>query len=150
MKAKTISRAVLVAGILILGGLTACSRAPEQGAAAKADALPWSHDLTAAMAQAGNQNKLVMVDFYTDWCVWCKRLDDTTYADAGVKRALEGVVLVKLNAEKDGRSDAARFRVNGYPTVLFLNAAGTEVARIPGYLPPGQFLAELQHILKRA
>ncbi len=150
MKATTVSRVLLVAGLVTLGCLAACNRAPEPGASAKADALPWSHDLTTAMTRAGSQNKLVMVDFYTDWCTWCRRLDETTYADAGVQSALQGVVLVKLNAEKDGRSEATKYRVDGYPTVLFLNAQGAEVGRIPGYLPPGQFLAALQDILQRA
>jgi len=91
-----------------------------------------------------------MVDFYTDWCGWCRRLDETTYSDADVRRALGGVVAVKLNAEKEGRREAARYRVQGYPTILFLSADGKEVGRIGGYLPPRPFLEELKDILDRA
>ena len=28
-----------------------------------------------------NTDKLVLVDFETEWCVWCDRLDTDTYTD---------------------------------------------------------------------
>jgi thiol:disulfide interchange protein len=119
---------------------------PTGGAAA----LPWERDLPTALSRAGSENKLVMVDFYTDWCQWCKRLDQKTLSDAKVQEALQSVVTVRLNAEKDGREAAARFSVEGFPTLVFLNASGAEVGRIPGYMDPSPFLEELQDILKKA
>ncbi len=57
---------------------------------------------------------------------------------------------VRLNAEKDGREAAERFNVDGFPTIVFLDAAGGEVGRIPGYMEPGPFLEELTNIMKKA
>ncbi|MBZ5586994.1 MAG: thioredoxin family protein [Acidobacteriia bacterium] len=112
-------------------------------------ALPWERDLPTALARAGSEKKLVMVDFYTDWCGWCRRFDQNTLSDSNVQRALERVVSVRLNAEKDGREAAQRFNVDGYPTILFLNARGDEVGRIPGYLEPRPFLAEIENIMEK-
>jgi thioredoxin-related protein len=67
-----------------------------------------------------------------------------------VQRALAAVVAVRLNGEREGRQAAARFGVEGYPTLIFLNASGMEVGRIPGYMDPGPFLQELHDILKKA
>ncbi|MGD1149043.1 MAG: thioredoxin family protein [Thermoanaerobaculaceae bacterium] len=120
------------------------------GAGGGAAALPWERDLPTALARAGSEKKIVMVDFYTDWCGWCRQFDQGTLSDANVQRALEGVVSVRLNAEKDGREAAERFRVDGYPTILFLDARGGEVGRTRGYLEPGPFLAELEDIMKKA
>jgi thiol:disulfide interchange protein len=134
----------MVAAVILLprgGGVQ-----PAGGAAA----LPWERDLPTALNRAGSENKLVMVDFYTDWCQWCKRLDQNTFSDAKVQEALQQVVTVRLNAEKDGREAAARFNVEGFPTLIFLNASGAEVGRIPGYMDPSPFLEELQDILKKA
>jgi len=136
---------VLVVAVAVLnrgGG----SRTEAGGGAA---AVPWERDLSTALARAGNEKKLVMVDFYTDWCKWCQRLDQTTLSDAGVQQALGRFVSVRLNAEKDGRDVAERFNVDGYPTILFLDANGGEVGRIPGYLEPGPFLAELENVVKK-
>jgi len=139
------------AGAATVGcGKGAGSSGSGSATAAGAAALPWERDLPKALARASDEKKLVMVDFYTDWCRWCQRMDQTTFADAKVQKALERVVSVKLNAEKDGRAAATRLSVDGYPTIVFLDPNGGEVGRIPGYLEPGPFLAELEDILKRA
>ena len=39
----------------------------------------WTTDWDKAMAAARAQKKPVVVDFYTDWCGWCKKLDKETY-----------------------------------------------------------------------
>jgi thiol:disulfide interchange protein len=136
---------------LALGALVACSRIAGNGAAAGGrSAVAWEKDLTVALSRADSERKVVMVDFYTDWCGWCRKLDETTYADPAVQSTLKRLVTVKLDAERGGRADAERYRVEGFPCVLFLNAKGVEVARIPGYLPPGEFLEELKDVLSKA
>ncbi len=141
----------VVAVLALIVGVAALNHGGESrsGPGGGAAALPWERDLPTALARAGSEKKLVMVDFYTDWCKWCKQLDRTTLSDAEVQRALGGFVSVRLNAEKDGRDVAERFNVDGYPTILFLDARGGEVGRIPGYMEPGPFLAELQDIAKK-
>jgi len=134
--------------VLLVALAPACAQ--HSGAPASAGKVAWERDLGSALARAGSEDKVVMVDFYTDWCGWCKRLDETTYADADVQAALGGVVAVKLDAEKEGVREASRYRVAGYPTILFLAADGREVGRIGGYLPPQPFLEELRDILGRA
>ncbi len=142
----------VVAVVALFGAMVAMHRNSGSGGegADGASVLPWERDLSTALERAGNEKKLVMVDLYTDWCGWCKTLDRTTLSDAGVRRALEAVVSVRLNAEKDGMDVARRFNVDGYPTIIFLNARGDEVGRIPGYLEPRPFLAVVEQILKKA
>ncbi len=141
-------------GVVVVVGAVALAvvqgRGGGSGGRGAADALPWAHDLPTALSQAGSEKKIVMVDFYTDWCQWCKRLDKNTLSDSRVQKALTQLVPVRLDAEREGRDAAARFQVDGYPTLIFLNAAGAEVGRIPGYMDPGPFLQELDNILKNA
>ncbi len=136
-----------VTGAVLVG----CSRTAGSGSVASSrSAVAWERDLAVALSRADSEGKVVMVDFYTDWCGWCRKLDETTYADPAVQSTLGRLVAVKLDAERGGRAEAARYGVEGFPTVLFLNAKGLEVARIPGYLPPGEFLEELKDILNNA
>jgi thiol:disulfide interchange protein len=137
--------ATLVATAAVLG-FAACERG---GASLPSNGLPWESDLGSALARASAENKVVMVDFYTTWCGWCRKLDETTFADAGVKRALASVVPVRLDAEGTGRAAAARYGISGYPTIIFLDPNGREVGRIPGYLPADAFLQELQDVLRQ-
>jgi len=122
------------------------------GAAAFA-AVDWQHDYDTALAKAKKDNKLVMVDLYTDWCGWCKKLDKDTYGDKDVEAKLtKGFVAVKLNPEKSAENAklSQRFGTRGYPHIVFVNTDGKMVSEIGGYLPPKDFLKELESISEKA
>lgn len=123
-------------GALVLGSF---------GCAERSD--PWfDSDLESAMAEAGERGTLVMVDFKTDWCSWCKRLDRDTFSDPSVVAELGELVALQLDAEKEGIEAAEKYGVRSFPTIVFLDTAGHEIDRILGYLPPDAFLAEVQRI----
>ena len=103
-------------------------------------------DLEAARAEAGRRDTVVMIEFYADWCNWCRRLEADTFAAPTVRRELEQIVSLRRDAEKDGAELAARFGVDSYPTVIFLDPAGNEMDRIIGYLPPDPFLERIERI----
>jgi len=108
---------------------------------------PWfDSNLESALAEAGDRGALVMVDFKTDWCTWCKRLDRDTFSDPAVVAELAELVPLQLDAEKEGVDAAEKYGVRSFPTIVFLDSAGHEVDRILGYLPPDAFLAEVQRI----
>ena len=129
---------VLVAGVgLLVLGLSGCADRSD----------PWfDSGFESALAEAGERGTLVMVDFKTDWCTWCKRLDRDTFSDPAVVAELGELVALQLDAEKEGVDAAERYGVRSYPTILFLDSAGHEVDRILGYLPPDAFLTEVQRI----
>src|SRR6185369_5099727 len=102
---------------LLLAGL-----APAAGAQAHFVWRGWDEGLK----EAKRTNRPVLVDVYTDWCGWCKRMDRDVYSRADVRDYLnQHFVTVRLNAESEtpasyegkaytGRSLANRFRVSGY------------------------------------
>lgn len=95
-----------------------------------------------------NDDKIILVDFETDWCIWCDRLDKDTYSDKGViDFAEQNLISIKIDAEKnDGPEQKKKYRVRGYPTILLLDHSGNELDRIVGYRPPKEFLDELIRI----
>jgi len=103
-------------------------------------------DLEAAQGEAGRRDTVVMIEFYADWCNWCRRLEADTFAVPAIRRELEHIVSMRRDAEKDGADLAARFGVDSYPTMIFLDPAGNEMDRIIGYLPPDPFLERLERI----
>ncbi len=94
----------------------------------------WIERHTVALARARTEKRLLLVDVYTDWCGWCKKLDREVFADGRVGAAVKDLVAVKVNAEKGGEEIARRYRVRGYPTILFLDGAGNVVERVDGYV----------------
>lgn len=131
-------RACLLLTAVALVGVAACQR----------DAQPvwFEGDLDAAVKEAAARNTVVMAEFYTDWCNWCRRLDSDTFSDPEVRLELSNFVALKLNAEKGGADLASRYGVDSYPTLIFFDAQGHEMERILGYLPPNKFLRRVQRI----
>lgn len=99
------------------------------------------------LADAAKSDKLVMIDFWTSWCGWCKRLDADTLSKPEVASALKDVICTSIDAESEsGRPVAERYRPTGFPCLVFLEPDGSERDRIAGFLPPAEFLAELARI----
>ena len=106
--------------------------------------VAFGHDLAAALASAKKDGKRVFVDFETTWCGPCKQMDQWVYTAADVAAALQDAVCVKLDGDAE-RELVKRFAVEGYPTMLLLDADGKELRRAVGYrgvAALGTFLAK--------
>lgn len=119
-----------------------------------APAQSWE-SFNTGMQKAKASKTPILVDIYTDWCSWCKKMDANTYADAKVKDYLKKkFTIIKLNAEDktpityQGKSmspaDFAQgMGVSGYPATLFMKSGGEGITLLPGYSEAPMFL----HIL---
>lgn len=106
----------------------------------------WSDALTSARSQ----RKLIFVDAYTEWCGPCKMMSRNTFPSDQVGELFnESFVNLKLDMEKgEGISFGAKYQVNAYPTLLFLNHKGEVVHKVLGYLSPSALIKEAQVALQ--
>ena len=150
--------ALLLAAAAAVMTVTACNRsAPEPIAPIETVSnhstveVSWEQDLPAALERARSEGKPVLVNFYADWCVWCKRLESTTLRNAKVAAVLQDrVVPLSLNVEGSGRELSNEYQVDGLPTIIVLDAGGRELGRIPGYMPPDSFLERVEGFLQQS
>ena len=106
--------------------------AADRGAARAEKPVAFGHDFEAAVASAKASGKRLFVDFEATWCGPCKTMDELVYAAQAVVDAASGVVPVKVDG--DVRRDLAKqFDVGAYPTMILLDAEGTEIRRAVGY-----------------
>lgn len=100
------------------------------------------------LAKAKKEDKVLFVDFYTDWCGPCKLLNRTTFKDAKVIKMLsEEVVALKINAEVEVKL-AKRFGIAGYPSLVFINNDGTLRENLMGYRDANTFLKDAANVLE--
>lgn len=116
-------------------------------------------------AVAANQSdpKMLLVDVYTDWCGWCKKMDKETFTDPEVvKYVNENFYAVKLNAEDNERTFdfmgkkfseaqmAASMRVRSYPNFVIIEPTLQNIAQLPGYRPADAFLEGINELIEKA
>jgi len=94
-----------------------------------------------------------MLDFYADWCVSCKEMEAFTFADADVKKALDGVVLLQADVTPNDEKDTElykHFGIIGPPSIMFFDTDGIERKnyRVVGYMPADKFSQHVKQALK--
>ena len=106
----------------------------------------WLTNVEEAQEQAKAEKKIVLLEFTgSDWCPPCKALKKNVFdTDKFKTYAKENLVLVELDFPRDknkitkeqsayNRSQAKKFEVKGYPTVILLAADGKKITRKVGY-----------------
>lgn len=109
------------------------------GFAAAADPVEWRTDYTTARKEAEEKKLPLVVVVGTEQCVYCRKLESTTFADKETLALLAGkVILLKVDANKEPEFCKA-MRVTIYPTTVIAGADGKVFAYLSGYVAPDQF-----------
>ena len=106
-------------------------------------------ELDAQLSQAKRDQKLVLLDFYADWCISCKEMEVNTFANAEVTQELKQFVLLQADVTKNSTDNQAllkRYGLYGPPGILIFNLDSQEQAdqRVIGYMPPQRFIERLK------
>lgn len=106
-------------------------------------------ELDARISQANG--RVIMLDFYADWCVSCKEMERLTFSDASVQAKLKNAILLQADVTANDADDKAllqRFQLFGPPAILFFAAQGKELTdlRVTGYQDAAQFAASLGNV----
>ena len=108
-------------------------------------------DVERAVAAAAAAGHPAMLDVYADWCVSCKAMEAGTLADARVRQALSGFVLLRADVTANDAADRAllvHYGLVGPPGFLFFGRDGHEdrARRLIGEEGVDGFLARVQAV----
>ena len=117
-----------------------------------ANGVTWDKYDAKTLADARAAGKPVVIDFYADWCLPCKELDEKTFSDPAVVAELDRFVRVKadLTVAEDATTKALtkQYAIPGVPTIVFIDPAGNERkdARLVGFEPPAKFVERAKSV----
>lgn len=103
---------------------------------------------------AKNRQKYIFLDIYTTWCAPCKKMDAQVYSNDTVGTYInENFISVKIQMDttlsdnastkkwyEDAKRIGERYKIEGYPTLLFLSPQGTLEYKAVGYHSPTELL----------
>lgn len=97
-----------------------------------------------------SSDRPVLLDFYADWCVECKKMEASTYSKEKVKQELQRFLVLKADVTKQDDTDKElmkQFKIIGPPaTLFFVNEKLLKSSSFFGYKGPQEFIDHLQKV----
>jgi thioredoxin-like negative regulator of GroEL len=101
-----------------------------------AEEVQWRTDYNKARQEASEKNRPILIDFGTENCMWCKRLDATTFRDPTVVGVLnEKFIPLRIDADRD-KPLADVLRIQNFPTCVVAAPDGRILATQEGFMEP--------------
>ena len=128
---KTRSLAAILLALSISGLIGNCGNSNDTATAedTQYQALPassdmtvtWHEDWNAAMAAAKEAKKPILVHFTADWCVYCKKMKNETYAAPQIKKRFhDGWVTVLIDTENMKAQGSVYLDANAKKAMAYL------------------------------
>ena len=94
-------------------------------------------------------NKMIVLDFYADWCVSCKEYEKLTFSNPKVKEHLSEYSLLQVDVTQNNAKHKAllkHFNLYGPPAILFFDKQHNELRtfRVVGYKNASQMMVHLK------
>jgi len=112
------------------------------------------NDLKNEIAAAKSAGKYIMLDFYADWCTYCKKFEDYVFSNKEVQTLLKDFVLLQADITANDADDQGLNKytsVQAPPAILFFGKDGKEIRnyRIVGNMNAKTFINHVKQILNK-
>lgn len=152
---KRAQNLLLLLSVIFLGSFT-----PEP----PAEELKWENWNT-GYPRGLKEKKIILIDTYTEWCGWCKKMDKDTYTNPDIiKKVNKYFVPIKFNPElketyyidstaytgRELHNMLSKGNRTGYPTTYFIITTQSKLFISPGYEGPADFSTTLDKMIAEA
>lgn len=109
--------------------------------------VEWRQDYRQAREEARATGRPLVLDFSTEQCMWCRKLEATTFRDPAITTLLaRSFVPLHVDALRQPTLTRA-LKIDRFPTLVFAAPDGTILGRYVGYVDSGRFRAQLERAL---
>jgi thioredoxin-related protein len=114
---------------------------------AAAQEVQWRTDYNQARKEAAAKNRPLVLDFGAERCLWCKKLDATTFRDERVIHVMnEHFISLKVDADREAGLTQA-LHIQSLPTLVIAAPDGKILGMLEGYMEADRLHAQLQGAL---
>ena len=118
------------------------------------------YNFNEGIKQAIARHRPILIDFYADWCVWCKKMEAEVFTEAQVARKLkDSFICIRIVLDKDPK-ETIKYKnhtllkrefldmlgIQHIPTVVFMDKDTNLITKFPGYIRKDIFLHLLGYI----
>lgn len=147
--------------LIFLLGSFSCKENSKEKDIVKIQGVKWEK-IQDGLKNAASLKKPVLLFFYTEWCIYCKKMDSEVFNDPETSEYInENFISIRVNPEKESETieimgekiTPAKLMAytgsNGFPTTLFLDEASKPVTTLPGFIEKGTFLPILKFLKEK-
>jgi thioredoxin-like negative regulator of GroEL len=117
------------------------------GGPAAAQEVRWRYDYNAARREAQEKALPLLLEFATEQCFWCRKLEDNTLRDPAVLAVMnERFIPLKIDAQRSPYLVEV-LHIQSFPTVVLAAPDGKIVGTLEGFMEPTRFQDHLQRAL---
>jgi len=112
----------------------------------------WIHSLEEGLAQAAQEKKPILIDFYADWCPPCLELEHSTFSNPQVQQKAKDIIMIKVDCTLECEQAQLRYSVVGMPTILFLDHQGNRMGELTvmgGSVKPQKIISLMDQALEK-
>jgi thiol:disulfide interchange protein DsbD len=136
--------------ILVVGGIIYLALASQH--VGKIEWIPYDQSI---LEKAAEEKKLVIIDFYADWCGPCVAMEREVFSDPEVIKLSSNVITMRLDLTRSQPFHDAlmrKYQIRGIPTAVFINQQGIEEKRLRaiGFVGKDEFLKRLRLFLAKS
>jgi thioredoxin-related protein len=154
---------VVVIVMTILLFFASCSKSSEQektGSLTPGGGVVTWYNFNDGLKLAQEKRKPIIMDFYADWCGWCRKMETEVFADREVAARLkDNYVCIRIHTDRD-QDETIKYKnhvltkrefsmmvgVQGLPTLVFMDKEGNLITKIPGFMTKDMLLPLLNYI----
>ncbi len=108
------------------------------------------NQISLAISETENSDKLLVVKFYADWCWSCNKLERVVFSNSNVVQTLQGTLALTADVTDNNKGNQkilARFNLVGPPAILFFKDGKEQRShRIIGEISATDFLKHVNSL----
>jgi thiol-disulfide isomerase/thioredoxin len=107
--------------------------------------IQWVRSYREGMKLAKEDNRPVLIDFWSEWCLPCKQMDSELYTDLKVIEASRRFIFIRVDVDSD-HDTPSRLGIKALPMKLFMDPWETVLLSVKGNTKPGELLEMMKPI----